>query len=229
MSTSSLIGQSWPCPAASGTTPEYALVAGGIAPQRLLIIPALFDESNRMRRFTVEVMRRLSAAQISSILPDLPGTNESLAPLDQQTPASWRAAMLTAASHFGATHVLAIRGGALLAPPALTGWRYAPALAHSQLRAMLRARILADREMGREETQESLLKTGANQGLELVGYRLSPAFLAAFQTLESEESQQSIIGQDMLSGPGLWLRAEPGENADQADALAAIIALGIAA
>ncbi|MEY2942695.1 MAG: hypothetical protein RLY97_709, partial [Pseudomonadota bacterium] len=128
-----------------------------------------------------------------------------------------------------ATHVLAIRGGALLAPPALNGWRYAPALAHSQLRAMLRARILADREAGHEATQESLLTSGATHGLELAGYRLSPAFLAAFQTWESEESQQSIIGQDMLTGSGLWLRAEPGENADQADSLAAIIALGITA
>ena len=32
----------------------------------------------------------------------------------------------------------------------------------------------------------------------------------------------------MLGGPGLWLRAEPDEDASQADALAAIIAEHIA-
>ena len=31
----------------------------------------------------------------------------------------------------------------------------------------------------------------------------------------------------MIGGPGLWLRAEPGENRAQADALAAIIAMGL--
>jgi hypothetical protein len=35
---------------------------------------------------------------------------------------------------------------------------------------------------------------------------------------------QSDIAQDALGGPGLWLRAEPGEDAAQADRLAAIIA-----
>ena len=33
----------------------------------------------------------------------------------------------------------------------------------------------------------------------------------------------------MLGGGGLWLRAEPGEDRAQADALAAIIAIGIKA
>lgn len=36
------------------------------------------------------------------------------------------------------------------------------------------------------------------------------------------------IDQDMIGGSGLWLRAEPSENRMQADALAAIIAVGIA-
>ena len=76
---------------------------------RLLIVPALFEESNRMRRFTVEVMRRLDNAGVDSFLPDLPGCNESLQLLQDQTPHSWRTAVAAAAVHFRASHVLGDR------------------------------------------------------------------------------------------------------------------------
>jgi len=53
--------------------------------------------------------------------------------------------------------------------------------------------------------------------------------IAALQSATPpEETEQSIIGQDMLGGNPLWLRAEPDEDRDQADALAAVIALGMA-
>ena len=42
---------------------------------RVLILPAWFDEANKLRRFTVGVMRRLDAAGIDCFLPDLPGCN----------------------------------------------------------------------------------------------------------------------------------------------------------
>ena len=105
---------------------EMALCFDDFRRWRLLIVPALFDESNRMRRFTVEVMRRLDAAGVDSFLPDLPGCNDSLAPLEVQTLAGWKAGMTSAAHFFRATHVLAIRAGALLAPTHIPGWHYAP-------------------------------------------------------------------------------------------------------
>ena len=37
----------------------------------------------------------------------------------------------------------------------------------------------------------------------------------------------ATIMQDMLGGGGLWLRAEPGENAGQADSLAAVLTIGM--
>lgn len=197
---------------------------------RLLIVPALFDEGNRMRRFTAEVMRRLDNAGVDSFLPDLPGCNESLEALPEQTPESWRTAMAAAAVYFRASHVLTIRGGALIMPEGLRGWRYAPVKAASALRQMLRARILVSREAGIEESQESLLALGAERGLELAGYRLGADFIRQFQTLVPDDlAGMTDIEQDMLGGSGLWLRAEPGENRDQADALAAIIAIGIKA
>jgi hypothetical protein len=211
-----------------GSAGEYALTFDKGREKRLLIVPALFDEANRMRRFTVEVMRRLDGAGIDSALPDLPGCNESLQPLEAQTPVTWRAAMTSAASHFGATHVLGIRGGALLTPDGLPTWHYATAKSASILRQLIRSRILAAREAGLNESQESLMETGLAEGLELSGFRLGKAFLQEFQTLKSPTGA-SEISQDTIGGGGLWLRAEPDEDPQEADALAAVLAIGIKA
>jgi hypothetical protein len=207
---------------------EYALTFDRARGHRLLIVPAVFDEANRMRRLTVEVMRRLDGAGIDCFLPDLPGCNESLQDLAMQTPARWRAAMKAAAAHFGATHVLGMRGGALLTPAGLAGWHYAPAKGASILRQLLRARILASREAGLDESQDALLRAGLMDGLELAGFRLGAEFLGQFQPLLPEGGLMEIA-QDTVGGSGLWLRAEPGEAPRQADALAAILAIGIKA
>lgn len=224
-----MIPVTWPCPLPDGgMAGEYALAFDQARARRLLIVPALFDEANRMRRLTVEVMRRLDGAGIDSVLPDLPGCNESLQPLAAQTPQGWRRAMAAAAQHFRATHVLGIRGGALLTPPGLPGWHYAPAKGASILRQLIRARILAAREAGRDESQDTLLAAGSMEGLELSGFRLGPEFLRAFQTLTPQPGA-SEVGQDMIGGGGLWLRAEPDEDRRQADALAAVLAIGMRA
>jgi hypothetical protein len=209
---------------------EYAFAADQGRAQRLLVIPALFDEGNRMRRFTVEVMRRLDAAGIDSMLPDLPGTNESLANHATHSLDSWTAAMLAAINHFRATKVLAVRGGGLVLPKLIGGWHYAPVKGASQLRQLLRARIVAGREAGREETQEALLADGLVSGLELGGYHFGPDMLRQMQAaLPPERAGLSVIDQDAVGGSPLWLRAEPDEDREQADALAAIISIGMAA
>lgn len=213
---------SYPCPGGD----EFAVAFDHGRRHRLLIVPALFEEANRLRRLTVEVIRRLDAAGIDCFLPDLPGCNESLADLGAQTLETWRAAMQTAAAHFAATHALSIRGGGLIRP-ALPGWRYAPVKGANLLRQMLRARIVVTKEAGRAETQESLLELGARDGLDLVGYRLSRGLLGDLQT--ALPGGATDIDQDTLGGSGLWLRAEPGEDRAQADALAAIVAVGIKA
>lgn len=204
---------------------EYVLSFDKDRPARLLIVPALFEEASRMRRLTVEMMRRLDLAGIDCFLPDLPGCNESLVPLDAVTPEHWRDAMATAARHFRVTHVLGIRGGALFAPERLPGWHYAPAKGASLLRQMIRARILTAREAGTSETQDGLMAEGLQSGLELAGYRLSNLFLNQFQSLVADSS--TVIEQDTIGGGGLWLRAEPDEDRHQADALAAILTIGM--
>jgi hypothetical protein len=219
----------WPCPTPDGGgAGEYALAFDRGRAHRLLIVPALFDEANRLRRFTVEVMRRLDGTGIDAFLPDLPGCNESLQPLAAQTPATWRTAMAAAAAHCGATHVLGIRGGALLTPSDRPVWHYAPTKGASILRQLVRSRILTAREAGVSESQNSLLETGVATGLELSGFQLGPGFVRAFQSLLPDPGAAEIA-QDMVGGGGLWLRAEPGEDRQQADTLAAIVAVGIKA
>ena len=221
----------WNIPASdSGPATEELLVSfdRGRA-VRVLVCPAWFDEANKLRRFTVEVMRRLDRAGIDSLLPDLPGCNESLAPLVEQTPESWRAAAQGAAEALGATHVLAIRAGALVAPRGLPGWHYSAQSGPKLLRGMLRARTIASREAGISETSEALLAEGRTAGLTLGGWTLGAAMIRALESAEPTLAPgQSEIAQTQVGGPGLWLRGEPGENPAQADALAALIAGGLA-
>lgn len=217
----------WPSPAGGE---EYALAFDRGRATRLLVLPALFDEASKLRHFTVETLRRLDEAGIDSVLPDLPGCNESLAPLEAQTLAGWRDAASTAAAHFGATHVLTIRGGALCAPEDLPTMHYAPAAGAALLRGLLRARIIASKEAGMDETREDLLERGLREGLELAGYRLGPTLVRELETAgPAGRTVLAAIAQSDLGGPSLWLRAEPDHSPDQATALAAIVVRALAA
>lgn len=192
---------------------------------RVLVLPAWFDEANKLRRFTLAVMRRLDAAGIDSFLPDFPGCNESLAALADQTLEGWREAAKAAASAFAATHVLAIRAGALIAPADLPGWHYASQSGPKLLRGMIRARIIAARESGLAETSEGLMAAGRTNGLVLGGWHIGADLFRALENAEPVLTPgQSTIDQSALGGPGLWLRAEPDEDGAQADRLATLIA-----
>ncbi len=216
----------WPAPLENGKQAEELLLAfDQDRERRVLILPAWFDEANKLRRFTVETMRALDAAGIDSFLPDLPGCNDSLVPLENQTIAGWRTLAVAAAQYVKATHVLTIRAGALIAPKDLPGWDYAAQTGPKQLRGMIRARTIAAREAGREETSERLLEIGRQEGLILAGWHIGPAMLAELETdAPAENPVRVAIAQKRLGGGGLWLRAEPDEDAGQAAALAAIIA-----
>ncbi|MFM5893310.1 MAG: hypothetical protein ACKOQM_02620 [Novosphingobium sp.] len=220
----------YPCPLPGGGAPanEYALTFDQSRKVRILIAPALFDEGHKLRRFTVEVMRRLNGAGIDCFLPDLPGLNESEQDLALIEPEDWRMALEAAARHFEATHVLALRGGGLVLPGKLGGWHYAPVKGASLLKTMLRARIIASRESGREELLDSLMQQGLAMGLELAGYSLSGEMLRQMgELVPGKQVGVTAIDHELISGGPLWLRAEPDEDRAQADALAAIIAVGV--
>ena len=216
----------WRAPLVGGEFSEELLLSFDRARERrVLVLPALFDEANKLRHFTVQLMRALDEIGVDSFLPDLPGCNESLVPLEAQTLTSWQAAASAAAEAFSATEVLSLRSGALLAPGALPTWQYAPQTGAKQLRAMIRARIIASREAGRSETQEQLLEKGRESGLMLAGWLIGAEMLGELEAaIPSDAATQHVIAQSQVGGGGLWLRAEPAHDQAQAEALAQIIA-----
>lgn len=220
---------SWPCPGPGGQSSEYAIAHDRGRKQRLLIVPALFDEANRMRRMLVDAMARLDQAGIDSFLPDLPGCNESLQDFTAQSLHGWRSAMQIAARHFGATDVLAVRGGALVFPASLPGWALQPAKGASILRQLVRARTIAAREAGQHEDSAALLEKGRTDGLDLAGWRCGASLIAGLEHALPQIEGQSLIAQGQLGGGGLWLRAEPAAAPEQSAALAALIIAEITA
>lgn len=209
----------WPSPTSGA---EYVISFGKGRPCRVLVIPALFDEGNKLRHFTVEVMRRLHAGGADCFLPDLPGTNESTALLAEQTLSGWRNELREAARHFRATCVLAIRAGALLDPATLPALHYAATSGATQLRTMARAQALAAREAGNPISRDDLLATGKNEGVTLAGYALGPAMVRELLEAKAAPPFASIAQAD-IGGSGLWLRAEPTHDPHQADRLAELV------
>ncbi len=216
----------WQAPLFEGKTSDELLVSFDRARERrILVLPALFDEANKLRRFTLQMMRALDELGIDSFLPDLPGCNESLTALETQSLDDWRTAASAAAEAFGATETVSLRAGALLIAGNLPAWQYAPQTGAKLLRAMIRARIIASREAGRDETQAQLLEEGRENGVTLAGWPISAGMLRQLEAaVPSDADSQFVIAQSQVGGGGLWLRAEPDHDQAQAEALAKIIA-----
>lgn len=211
--------------APGGIAPEYAVSFDRGRSKRLLIVPPLFDEMNKMRRLLVGMMRRLDAAGIDSMLIDLPGCNESLAELASQNGHCWQHAANAAAEQLGANYVLGVRGGAMFVPEHLPGWLYAPVAGPNTLNRLARSRTIAAREAGREESVKHLLDQGAREGIDLAGFRLGPQMITDLaQRKLPVRTGLDKIEQDAIGGAGMWLRAEPGDAPDQAEALAELLA-----
>lgn len=224
--------ETWTAPQADGATSrEMALVIAGKGPLRLLVLPPLFDEANKLRRQLHAVMRRLSTRGIASVLPDLPGCNESTASLAKQTLNSWRAASAAAATHFAASHVLAVRSAANLAPEGLPGWLYAPHSASKLLRSLARAQSLAEGETGKERQPTRIIEAARAQGATIAGWPLGAEMITQLESAKEPAASDllALVDHDAIGGPPLWLRAEASEDAAQAEALASLIATGMTA
>jgi hypothetical protein len=198
----------------------------------ILFIPPLFDEANRMRRTLVLTMRVLSARGVASLLPDLPGQNDSLVPTEAVTLTGWRAALAdVAAAEAGPLLVASWRGGALIddaASGAIGWWRMAPVAGASLLKTMIRTRIAGEKEAGRTVSAEDLRASATDGPVELAGNFLNAAMLMQLETGTPAEVAplRSVTvgsGEGKLPGSALWLRAEPGEDAAMAAAMAADI------
>jgi hypothetical protein len=205
-----------------------------------LILAAMppFEEANRTRAFMVTVLRALAERNISSALPDLPGSGDSLVPTEQAALCDWRAAFRDAAQALRADHEsvysFAIRGGALLDTQADLAGRYhfAPMPGAKLVREMLRTRLAAAKESGEHFDAGAIEPPGP--AVELAGNRLSRTLLvdlaaavpAAAGTIRTVRLETDAHPADLkLAGAPLWRRAEPGNDI----ALAALLAEDIAA
>lgn len=193
----------------------------------LLILPPLFEEANRTRHFLVEVMRGLAAMGIASILPDLPGTNDSsIATVDARF--DDLKAALSALPVPVAT--VAVRGGTLLDETGTTDlhWRLAPESGARLLRDMLRATAVTS-----EASLVDLEATARTQPTALAGNLIHPDLFVALEgavpgdsgTIRTVRMEDDAGAADScLPGAPLWRRAEPGHDPALSDAVVADIA-----
>lgn len=174
----------------------------------------------------VEMMRALDDCDVRTVLPDVPGCNESLADIAVQTLDVWRSALRIAASEIGITHVVSLRGGALIDHVAdVPLLRLAPVKGSSLLKTMLRTRLIADKEAGKTSTAEDLLAQAHSGPLELSGYKLSADMLASLEratpAVRTHVDEASLAE---INGTPLWLRAEPQDDPAMSVAFATYIA-----
>jgi pimeloyl-ACP methyl ester carboxylesterase len=211
---------------------RFHLEPAGTPRATILFVPPLFEEANRTRRTLVLAMRALAADGFATLLPDLPGQNESLVPLEQVDLATWQNALAeVAATIDGPLIIASLRGGALIDhhAKAAAWWRLAPVGGASLLRTLMRARVAADREAGITSSLDSLQAEAATAPLLMAGNKLSPAMIAQLGSAEIQpvaplRTVTLGSGANAIAGTPLWLRAEPGEDSAMAKVIAADIA-----
>lgn len=191
---------------------EGWLRLGAECDRQIIIIEPLFEEANRCRRLIAELMRRLHAQGIGAVLPDLPGTGESLTEIETVRLADWHGAMAAVHDAVSPVGIAALRGGALLdgGCGAVPRWRFAPETGTRIIRDLKRTQLAGTSPL-------------------YAGHRLSTAFLdeLSLATLASGvhvrtlrlESDAAEADAKVVGSP-LWRRAEPGEDGALAERLA---------
>ena len=104
----------------------------------------LFEEANRTRQFLVTILRKLADHGIGSVLPDLPGTGESIVVTGEARLRDQRTAYTELAQYLNRnTYSISIRSGALFdTDAALAGrWQLSAQSGEDLLRELDRARV----------------------------------------------------------------------------------------
>lgn len=203
--------------------------------RRVLLVPPLFDEMNRMRKMLVDVMHALGSFEISSFLPDLPGTNESLVALEQVSLSDWRQSLQACARQHDISHIASFRAGTLAVAEmeAARHWIFSPVKGATILRTMMRTRVAADRESGLNTSLAELSGQAGVGSLELAGNILGSQLFAQLNAAEIPDMiSQRIVrleadskpADSHIAGSALWLRAEPDEDPAMSFAIAQDIA-----
>lgn len=192
---------------------EHMLRYGVTSNVQIILVQPFFEEANRVRHLLVNIMRALEAEGIGTILPDLPGTGESLTPLQDVTLANWRDALGDAAARFGEATLLcaSFRGGALIddAVPAIAHWRCVPDTGQRLVRDLMRTRLTGAHEVK------------ATDHVMLAGNRIGHVMLDALATtipvphprLRTVRLETDANDADArVAGTPLWRRSEPGDD-----------------
>lgn len=197
----------------------------GDGPQ-LLIIPPLLEELNRTRKLLSDLMRCLAESGIGSVLPDLPGTGESLRQIEETSLVDWRAAMTSLVSEQEFSGVFSLRGGSLLDNAVdAKSMRFAPVAGNNLIRDLIRARGVTDKSFDRT-AQKAVFEAGPTM---LGGYMISADFGTALRDAALPDRDDVTTGRldtDMaeadfkIAGSPLWRRAEPSGSPELAAALA---------
>jgi hypothetical protein len=191
------------------TPPEAVLRFGQDLPVTLTVLPALFEEANRMRRFTVCVMRLLTARGIGTVLSDFPGTGESEMALADVSFEDWQRFAATLAQDYPAS--IAFRGGSLLDAPFKHRWQLAADNGERLLRDMVRATAFST-----GVTAAGLDAQARADPVRLAGNIVNPALYAALHTATPAPGASAST----IEGPKLWRLAEPGDDPAYAAAIA---------
>jgi len=161
-----------------------------------------FEEANRTRAAMVDVLRQLAVRGIGSILPDLPGTNESLLATSDATLAAWRGAFAAAcASVAGPVHSIGWRAGALVDAEAevASRWYLAPQTGDSVVRELGRLQ----RAGGGDDAGGNAIS--AAMMAQLAGAQPTTAGALRVVRLDSDPK----VADRKLPGAPLWRAAEP--------------------
>jgi hypothetical protein len=196
---------------------EWMLRIGDPRTPPILFVAPLFEELNRSRALIVAIMRRLAAEGHGCWLPDLGGTGESLAPIEEAQWEDWRQDVAAAAAHVLAASgkapiIASVRGGALLddAAAGRGWWRFAPVEGARLARDLDRAALAGGAEWAGYPAPSTL-----REALRLA----VPQPLTPMRTVRL--ASDAAAADLKIEGPALWRRSEPGMSDHLAAALAA--------
>lgn len=204
-------------------------------PGQPMVIAALppFEEANRTRALLVRTLLQLTVHDIAVMLPDLPGTGESLVATSDARLADWQAAYAAAADHarhdHPQVHSVAIRAGALIDTRAdvSSRWRLSPQDGPSLHRDLGRIVKAAAWEERTTIDWDAVAQPGP--AVEIAGNAIARALLAELESARIDASGplrtvrltgDTAPADAHVDGPPLWRRAEPDQDLDLADRLA---------
>ena len=180
----------------------------------VLVAPALFEEANRTRAFTVGILRLLAGHGMASVLPDLPGQGESSLPTHEARLTDWRNAFASVAAAVqrerSVSGIVSIRGGALVDTlvPVTARWHLSPISGDDVIRDLRRVRHLSS-------------GTKPNDGgnlVEVAGNLLSPTLLDELSASAVRPARVVRLETDSrdadrkVPGVALWRTSEPTTN-----------------